>query len=214
MLFACSLSSRLEVLSMFSVLKRLSTVPTLLATLAVIGPLLLLFLLKVPDKLARAMGYSGEQSMFALDQHPYTPEATYELLSDYGKAGRRATILLHLLFDMILPVSYTLFYSSSLTLLGRSIGIFSRLWRWAVVLPWLAGSSDLLENTGIIMMARFYPSRGHLLARLTSAATGFKFGALALTNLFWLAGGLIWLLQRLQGQTSQQVGNSSLTVST
>ena len=198
---------------MFSLLKRLSTVPTLLATLAVFGPLILLILLKVPDKLARAMGYRGEQSMFALDQHPYTPEATYELLSDYGEAGRRATILMHLLFDMILPVSYTLFYSISFTLLGRSIGIFPRLWRWVVVLPWLAGGSDLLENTGIIMMARFYPSRRHLLARLTSAATGFKLGALALTDLFWLAGGLIWLLQRLRGQTSQRVGKSSLTVS-
>ena len=100
---------------MFSLLKRLSTVPTL----TVFGSLFLLILLRVPDKLARAMGYRGEQSVFALDGHPSTPEATYELLSDYGEAGRRATILMHLLFDVILPVSYTLFFSISFTLLGR-----------------------------------------------------------------------------------------------
>ena len=184
---------------MFSLLKRLSTVPTLLGTLAVSGPLMLLILLKVPDKLARAMGYTGEQTVFALDQHPSTPEATYELLSDYGETGRRATILMHLLFDMILPVSYTLFFSISFTLLGRSMSIFPRLWRWAAVLPWLVGGFDLLENTGIIMMARFYPSRRRLLARLTSAATRLKLGMGKLTLLFWLVGGIIWLLQRLRG---------------
>ena len=65
------------------------------------------------------MGYTGEPTIIALDLHPYTPEATYKLLSDYGEAGRRATILAHLLFDIILPVPYTLFFSSSFTLLGR-----------------------------------------------------------------------------------------------
>lgn len=96
---------------MFSLLKRLSSVPILPGSLGVYGPLTLLFLLKVPDKLARAMGYTGEQTVGALDEHPYTPEASYQLLSDYGEAGRRATILVHLLFDMLYPVSYALFFS-------------------------------------------------------------------------------------------------------
>ena len=100
---------------MFSLLKRLSTVPILLGSLAIWGLHLLLILLKVPDKLARALGYTGEQTVFALDEHPSTPEATYELLSDYGEAGRRATILAHLLFDTGTPVSYTLFFSSFFT---------------------------------------------------------------------------------------------------
>jgi hypothetical protein len=190
----------MEVLSMFSLLKRLSTVPTLLGALAVYGPLTLLFLLKVPDKLARTMGYTGEQTVFALDQHPYTPEATYELLSDYGEAGRRATILAHLLFDMIFPVSYTLFFSSSFMLLGRSTGLFPRLWRWAAMLPWFMGCSDLLENVGIITMASSYPSRKNLLARLTGVATGLKLGFITPSLLLWLAGGLVWLLQRLGGR--------------
>ena len=157
---------------MFSLLKRLATVPTLLTALAECGPLALFFLLKVPDRLARTMGYTGEQSMFALDVHPSSPEATYELLTDYGETGRRATIVLHLLFDMIYPVSYTLFFSSSFTLLGPSTRTVPRLWRRAAVLPWLVGCSDLLENTGIITMARSYPSQRRLLARLTSHAAG------------------------------------------
>jgi hypothetical protein len=37
---------------MFSLLKRLATVPTLLIALAVCGPLTLFFLLNVPDRLA------------------------------------------------------------------------------------------------------------------------------------------------------------------
>jgi hypothetical protein len=188
---------------MFSLLKRLATVPTLLTALAGYGPLTLLFLLKVPDRLARTMGYTGEQSMFALDAHPSSPEATYELLTDYGEAGRRATIVLHLLFDMIYPVSYTLFFSSSFMLLGHSTRTVPRLWRWAAVLPWLVGCSDLLENTGIITMARSYPSQRRLLARLTSVATRLKLGVFIPMQLLWLAGGAVWLLQQVGDRTSK-----------
>jgi hypothetical protein len=148
-----------EVFAMSILLKRLATVPMLLGTFGVSGFLTLLFLLKVPDKLARAMGYTGKQTVFALDQHPYTPEDTYTLLADYGEAGRRATVLLHVLFDMVYPVSYALFWSVSFLLMGRSIDKTTRLWRWVVVVPWLTGLSDLLENTGIIAMALSYPSQ-------------------------------------------------------
>ncbi len=186
---------------MFSLLKRLATVPTLLGALAVGGPLTLLFLLKVPDKLARAMGYTGEQTVFAFDQHPYSPEATYELLSDYGEVGRRATVLMHLLFDMIYPVSYALFFSVSFVLMGHSTGKGTRLWRWVAVVPWLTGLFDLLENTGIIAMALSYPSRWKLLARITSVSTQLKLGFGITSLLLWLGGGIIWLLQRVEGQT-------------
>jgi hypothetical protein len=163
----------------------------------------LFFLLKVPNRLARTMGYTGQQSMFALDAHPYSPEATYVLLTDYGEAGRRATIVLHVLFDMIYPVSYTLFFSISFTLLGHSTRTVSRLWRRAAVLPWLVGCSDLLENTGIITIARSYPTQRRLVARLTSVATRLKWGMFITMMLLWLAGGILWLLQRLGDRTSK-----------
>ncbi len=187
---------------MFSLLKRLSTVPILLGSLAIWGLHLLLYALKVPDKLARAMGYTGEQTVFVLDEHPCPPEATSELLSAYGEVGRRATILAHLLFDTGTPVSYTLFFSSFFMLLGQRTRIFPRLWRWAAVLPWLAGSADLLENAGIIAMAGSYPAQRKGLARLTSVATRLKLGLFIPMRLLWLAGGLVWLLQRLRGQAS------------
>jgi hypothetical protein len=188
---------------MFSLLKRLATVPTLLAALAAYGPLTVFFLLKGPDRLARTMGYTGEQSMFALDEHPCSPEATYELLRDYGETGRRATIVLHLLFDMIFPVSYTLFFSSIFTLLAHSTRTVPRLWRSAAVLPWLVGCSDLLENTGIITMACSYPSQRRLLAQLTSVATGLKRGMIIPMLLLWLAGGVVWLVQRVGDRPSK-----------
>ena len=109
---------------------------------------------------------------------------------------------------MLYPVSYTLFFSSSFTLLGRSMGPLPRLWRWAAVLPWLVGGADLLENAGIITMARSYPPRGHLLARLTSVASWLKWGVGIPTLLLWLVSGLIWLLQRLGGRTSKPTENA------
>ena len=149
------------------------------------------------------MGYTGEQSTFALDAHPSSPEATYELLTDYGETGRRATIVLHLLFDTIFPVAYTLFFSNFFTLLAHSTRTVPWLWRWAAVLPWLVGCSDLLENTGIIAMACSYPSQKRLLAQLTSVATRLKWGMTFPVLLLWLAGGAVWLLQRVGDRTSK-----------
>jgi hypothetical protein len=212
LLFACSLVSIMEVLVMVSRLKCLATVPILLGSLAVFGLLLLLAALKVPDKLARAMGYTGEPTIVALDLHPYTPEAAYKLLSDYGEAGRRATILVHLLFDLLLPVAYTIFFSSSFTLLGERTRLFPRLWRWAAVLPWFAGGFDLLENAGIITMARSYPTQRKWLARLTSVATRLKWGFFNPIQLLWLAGGLMWLLQWVGGRRRPPLGVSGSEV--
>jgi hypothetical protein len=71
------------------------------------------------------------------------------------------------------------------------------------VLPWLIGCSDLLENTGIITMACSYPSQRRLLAQLTSVATRLKRGMLIPMLLLWLAGGAVWLLERVGDPTSK-----------
>jgi hypothetical protein len=198
----------MEVPTMFSLLKRLSSMPILIGSLAVFGPLTLLFLFNVPDKLARAMGYRGERWTFALDGHPSSPDVTYQLLSDYGEAGRRATVRLHLLLDMLYPVSYTLFFSTCFTLLGSSLSIFPRLWRRAAALPWLVGGCDLLENTGIILMAPSYPSRLSLIARITSVATWLKLRGGILIYLLWLSGGLLWLRQQVEERMRKSFGRA------
>jgi hypothetical protein len=72
---------------------------SLLTALAGCGPLTVAFLLKGPDRLARTLGHIG-RPMFAF-AHPYSPQATYELLTDYGQTGRRATIALHVFFATI-----------------------------------------------------------------------------------------------------------------
>ncbi len=188
---------------MFSLLKRLSSMPVLLGSLTVFELLTLLLLSKVPDKLARATGYKGERWTFALDTNPSSPEVTYQLLSAYGEAGRRAIVRLHLLIDILYPVSYTLFFSTCFTRLGGSLSIFPRLWRWVGLLPWLVGGCDLVENTGIILMASSYPSRLNLVARITSVATWLKWGGAIVMLLCWLAGSLLWLWQQIEERTSK-----------
>jgi hypothetical protein len=109
---------------------------------------------------------------------------------------------------MLYPVSYTLFFSICFTLLGRHLRLFPRLWRWAGLLPWLVGSSDLLENTGIILMASSYPSRLNLVARITSVATGLKWAVGIPMQLLGLAGGLLLLRQKVEERTRKAFGGS------
>ncbi len=183
---------------MMSVLKRLATQRTCWISGSVFWLLTLLFWIKLPNKLARGMGYTGEQDVFALDGAILSPpETTYTLLSNYGETGRRATIVAHLLFDLIYPVSYVLFFSSSLSLTWQRMLRPTSSWRWLPILPWLAGLADCLENAGIITMALAYPSRLRLVARITGISTLLKFVFFVSSALLGLAGGAVWLLQRI-----------------
>src|SRR5437588_850426 len=101
---------------------------------------------------------------------------------------------MHLLFDLLYPVSYTLFFASSFLLLSRHMRLVPWLWRWTAVLPWVAGGSDLVENAAIISMVWSYPTPRPLLARLTSVATRLKWGFVFASELLWLAGVIAWLL--------------------
>lgn len=184
---------------MMSLLKRLATRRNYWISGSVFWLLTLLILIKLPDKLARGMGYTGKQSVVVLDGTSAilsSPETTYTLLSNYGETGRRATIVVHLLFDLIYPVSYALFFSISLTLTWQRMLRPTSPWRWFPILPWLAGLSDCLENTGIITMALAYPSQLRLVARITGILTLLKFAFFVSSVLLWLVGGVAWLLQR------------------
>jgi hypothetical protein len=179
---------------MCSPLKRLATRPPLLGALAVNGPLTLLFQLCVPEQLTRALGYRGESAVFALDAHPYSPQATYERLAAYGQAGRRARIVMHLLFDLLYPVAYTLFFSNSFLLLSRHSRLVPWLWRWAALLPWVAAGSDLVENAAIISMAQSSPTPRPLLARLRAwrpSSSGASFSPVSCSG--WQGSSPGWL---------------------
>lgn len=175
---------------MFTLLKRISTPRAFWITLsAVVVLYLMLFLIQVPGLLAQAMGYTGHQHMFAIDaSFNASPATIYALLSAYGETGRNAVVITHLLFDYVFPVVYSLFFAISLTLTWQSFLNPTSPWRWLILLPFLGGLSDCLENVGIITMALSYPSQLVLVARITSVLTILKDSLIVMSALLLLIG--------------------------
>ena len=124
----------------------------------------LIVVVQLPDRMARRRGYTGAPGMFALDRN-FQPGRTHQLLSAYGDVGRRELITAHLVFDLPFLVAYTAFLAGVLARSDRPE---------RVVLPLAAGVADVLEDAGIIQMARRFPGEGAALVRTTFALTVVK----------------------------------------
>jgi hypothetical protein len=86
----------------------------------------------------------------------YTPADLYRMAEAYGEEGRQAFIHARLTFDVVWPVVYLFFLSTSISwLLKTSISPDSRLLSLNIV-PMLAFLLDFLENfSNILIMARY-----------------------------------------------------------
>ena len=103
------------------------------------------------------------------------------------------------LTDLVFPSAYGLFFASlSFWLLGKLFPSSTRV-GWVCLVPLVGAGCDLLENTGIFIMARVYPGDIQTLAVLTGAAGIVK-------NVLFLGGvllavtlSIIYLMRRVLG---------------
>lgn len=87
----------------------------------------------------------------------YTPDELYRMAEAYGEAGRQAFIQVRLTFDVVWPLIYLLFLSTSISwLLLNSLPPDSRFLR-VNLLPLLATLLDYLENFSNILIMSRYP---------------------------------------------------------
>lgn len=125
------------------------------AALAGLGVFLLFTALVLPAQAKQAEAISGgagspDTSFF------YTPEMLYQMAEAYGPSGRAAYLRARFTFDLVFPLVYGFFLTTSLSwALKRSLPPESRL-RLANLLPLLAVGLDYLENlSAALVMARF-----------------------------------------------------------
>ncbi len=124
----------------------------------------------------------------------YSPEKAYELINSYSEATRESYMISEMTLDVLYPVVYTLFMSISLILLFPS----KEKVAW---LPYLVFASDLIENTGIIVLLYNYPKELYNLAIITSVFSTIKW-LLALLILMIMIIGLVrkFVLKSQKGQ--------------
>jgi hypothetical protein len=174
------------------VLDVVSSPAVVLGTLALTLAFEALLINKVPDRVAARFGYRGGPSVFALDIN-VRPSRVRGLLDEYGPDGRRQMMLAHLAFDVLFPISYSLFLIGMIGLIRDHLHGSFDMMNWGRAAPIAAGVSDWLENVGFVVLAKVHPRPLTVVTFATVALTALKFALLGLSLLLVVFGLAIWL---------------------
>jgi tetrahydromethanopterin S-methyltransferase subunit B len=87
----------------------------------------------------------------------YTAVDLYQMASEYGEEGREAYIQARFTFDLIWPLVYAVFLSTSISWTYRRAFALESLWQRANVVPVLAALFDYLENISTSLVMFRYP---------------------------------------------------------
>ncbi len=122
----------------------------------------------------------------------YSPQTLYDFAESYGPEGRRAYIQARLTFDMIWPLVYCLFLTTSLGWVFQRGFPEESPWQIARLAPIMGLSMDYFENIATVIVMARYPQRTPLAAGL----------AVIFTPLKWLFVGGSFLLLMIGALTA------------
>ncbi len=92
----------------------------------------------------------------------YTADDLYRMAETYGEEGRKAYVRARFTFDVIWPLVYTMFLSTTISWVYLRAFIPGSLWRRANLVPVLGALLDFLENgaTSLVMIRYPRPTAG------------------------------------------------------
>ena len=138
--------------------------------------------------------YSGGLRILDM-RFSYGPEEADQLFEALGTEGRRAYFMLHLMPDMLFPISYALaFACTGAWFLLRLLPLDHPVW-WLVLTPLIAGAADLLENLSLMVANWSYPSRIDWLTTVAALLTKIKFGLMPIGVILLSVMVLLWLIR-------------------
>ncbi len=131
----------------------------------------------------------------------YGSEDVNRLFEALGTDGRRAYLTLHLIPDVLFPISYSLAFSfASAWFLVRLLPVDHPL-QWLSLTPLLAGAVDILENLCLVVVNLSYPSRIDWLSEVASILTKIKFGFMPIGAVLLGIMAVLWFVR---GRPSSQ----------
>jgi len=126
----------------------------------------------------------------------YTPEEAYQLFAALGTAGREAYRTLHLVPDMLFPISYALLFAfTGAWFLVRLLPLEHPL-QWLILTPLISGLADILENLSLVVSGLAYPNRMDWLAKVASLLTRIKFGLMPVGAVFLIIITVVWFIRK------------------
>jgi len=126
----------------------------------------------------------------------YTPDEAYELYKALGTAGRQAYRTLHLVPDMLFPISYALLFAfTGAWFLVRLLPLEHPL-QWLILTPLISGMADILENLSLVVSGLAYPNRMDWMAQIASLLTKIKFGLMPAGAVFLIIIMVVWFIRK------------------
>ena len=123
------------------------------------------------------------------------PEEANHLVEALGTEGRRAYLVLHLVPDMLFPISYALAFAlTSAWFLVRLLPLDHPV-QWLSLTPLISGVADILENLSLVVANSSYPSRIDWLTQLASLLTKLKFGLMPIGVVLLSVMALLWFIR-------------------
>lgn len=110
-----------------------------------------------------------------IDLMPFpSPEAVLHAVESLGQAGRAFYLFVETTYDIVYPISYTLFYGLVITVLINQVASQGSRFRRLNLLPLVAFVFDMLENIGIVTLLASYPAQSAAVASYVSVVNGVK----------------------------------------
>ena len=132
----------------------------------------------------------------------YSPSDLYRMAEAYGEQGRQAYIRARFTFDLVWPLVYTLFLTTSISwVLGKAFAPDSR-WQRANLGPLLGALFDYLENLSTSLVMLRYPEQTAVVDALAPVFTALKWLFLGASFLLLFAGVAIAAWRRITSRRS------------
>ena len=132
----------------------------------------------------------------------YSASDLYRMAESYGEQGRQAYIRARFTFDLVWPLVYTLFLTTSIGwVFGKAFGPDSR-WQRANLIPLLGALFDYLENLSTSLVMLRFPDQTPLVDALAPVFTALKWLFLGASFLLLFGGIVIATWRRIASRRS------------
>lgn len=137
----------------------------------------------------------------------YSAGDLYRMAESYGEQGRQAYIRARFTFDLVWPLVYTLFLTTSIGwVFGKAFAPDSR-WQRANLAPLLGTLFDYLENLSTSLVMLRYPDQTAVVDLLAPVFTALKWSFLGASFVLLFGGIMVaawrWMKQRGRDMTGR-----------
>ncbi|TFD92950.1 hypothetical protein [Jeotgalibacillus sp. R-1-5s-1] len=106
----------------------------------------------------------------------YTPETLFAIADTYGEEGRAYYVRARYTFDVVWPIAYFLFLTTTIGVLFKPFR--QSKWRWFILLPLFGMIFDFLENLSTSLVMSFYPEELTFFAVVAPLFTAIKWSCI------------------------------------